>query len=321
MDNHAKNGAYRRSVELLLKLHLLTRDGQGETAEADDVRDASEEPWWQMSEEEKQRFRCLSEDLKTLEPDARLEHLPAGDHISEDGRRRIEHFLSRRDWEAILGFLRDHAEQVPADLAAYYRGRCWAELGDHLAAIEFSRVAAAHQVDFAPAQILPLVLTEQVSEAVAVTERLIARMAQMHPYSVLLLANSCCILADKTGGTRQRIWLQRAVDSFGHAFARIEEYRGRGIALELEPRNYVALALCQHFLGNRDEARRAAEKALELDPKEPHALILRGLYAQGLLAYAEPKESAEVNEIEQGLWNVLSQQAISPMPIPFPLAA
>lgn len=315
MNDHAKNGAYRRSVELLLKLHFLTRDGQGETAQADEIREASEEPWWQMTVEEKQRFRGLSEDLKTLEPGVRLQHLPAGDSITEDGRRRVEHLLMRRDWEAILEFLRDHADQVPADLAAYYRGRCWAELGDQLAAIEFLRVAAANRVDFASSQVLPLVLTDQVPEAVAVTERLIHRVAQMHPYSILLLANGCCILADKNGGTRRKTWLQHAANLFGHAFARIEEYRGRGIELELESGNYVALALCHHFLGYADEARQAAENALQLDPNDSHALILHGLYAQGW------HPTAESDEIERGLWNVLSQHVTSATPIPLPLAA
>jgi len=72
MATQPDDSPYRQSVELLLKLHLLTRDGRGETDEADAIRESSEGPWWQINEEEKQRLRCLSANLSIREPDSTI---------------------------------------------------------------------------------------------------------------------------------------------------------------------------------------------------------------------------------------------------------
>ena len=54
-----------------------------------------------------------------------------------------------------ISFRTDRRE-FPADFAAYYRGRCWEELGEYAAAIEFLHVAAERRPEFAVAMLQPL---------------------------------------------------------------------------------------------------------------------------------------------------------------------
>ena len=52
MPSFDDNPHYVRYVELLKRLHVLVRTGEGESAEADDLREQMDAPWSHLSEEE-----------------------------------------------------------------------------------------------------------------------------------------------------------------------------------------------------------------------------------------------------------------------------
>jgi len=52
MASFDENPHYVRYVTLLTRLHELVRSGQGESAEADDLREQMDAPWSHLSEEE-----------------------------------------------------------------------------------------------------------------------------------------------------------------------------------------------------------------------------------------------------------------------------
>lgn len=48
---------------LLRRLHVLIQEGNGESAEADDIRDRMDVPWYKMSGEDKRDMDRLSAEL------------------------------------------------------------------------------------------------------------------------------------------------------------------------------------------------------------------------------------------------------------------
>jgi len=133
---------YRKSVVLLIQLHLLMRDGKSETDEADAVRDELDAPWRHLSEDEARRINNLSADLASIEPDSPFKHPLKGGSLSSNISDQIK--AARRDkrYEDILSILRDHSAEISADRAAFLRGWCYEQMGEPEAARLFFEFAS-----------------------------------------------------------------------------------------------------------------------------------------------------------------------------------
>ena len=56
-----------QAVKDLIKLHRLIKNGEGDSSEADLIRDKLDEPIWKLTFDEDQQFRFLSADLYRLD--------------------------------------------------------------------------------------------------------------------------------------------------------------------------------------------------------------------------------------------------------------
>jgi tetratricopeptide (TPR) repeat protein len=114
---------------LLRNLHALIRNGEGEGAEADELRDAMDGHWNALSPREAKLARALSADLNTIGEDS---HGPVSLPAYDDERlRELRRAEAERDWERILALLRGEASGIISPYsAAYIKGRCWTELAD-----------------------------------------------------------------------------------------------------------------------------------------------------------------------------------------------
>ena len=121
---------YRKSVALLIQLHLLMRDGKSETDEADAIRDQLDVPWKHLTDEETARIRNLSSDLASLEPDSPFKHPKSGGIARTDIADQIKAARRSNEYQIILAILRDHSKDVSADHAAFLRGWCYEQLGE-----------------------------------------------------------------------------------------------------------------------------------------------------------------------------------------------
>lgn len=121
---------FSSSVALLIQLHLLMHDGKSETDEADAVRDRLDEPWKHLTEEEAHRIRNLSADLASIEADSPFQHPKRGGITRAEIANQIKSARQSNEYERILALLRDHAEDVSADHAAFLRGWCYEQLGE-----------------------------------------------------------------------------------------------------------------------------------------------------------------------------------------------
>lgn len=290
--------AYKRSIELFLQLHALNVQGKDETDEADGIREESDGEWWKMSESQRQRLRGLSADLFTIDPNETSTHPPSGRGLAEAARAAIVSCLDHNDWEGLLIVIREHAEGIPVDLAAYYRGECWAEMGYMDAGIVFLRFACEQgRLNVIPAYAYRLLMLGRIDEAASVCERLLEAADKLWPENAFVLANCCCSLAYKVEVDKNE-WLKRAIHWFAIAFKSLAE---QNILEEALPGNYVALGFCHYMLGNAKEAQGACEQALKIDPERPSALFLHGLIQRGSRGKHDGSNEAW-REIEKGLW-------------------
>lgn len=131
-------------VDLLRALHLLISAGQGDSAEADAIRDRMDEPWRHLDEVQVNRVRGLSADLYSLEADpAHRRELAVP---TEEDRRKLRELSAakeRRDHDAILRLLREVEPALEPSMVANLRGTTWLELGfPEIAALFFEYAAA-----------------------------------------------------------------------------------------------------------------------------------------------------------------------------------
>ena len=125
---------------LLLRLHDLIAKGQGDSPEADAVRDRMDGPWHALTEAEQELLGGLSEDLYAL-----AEGNPRSVRMSADERRQWgQEFRTAFEagaWDRALVLLRRPPDDVPADHVAFFQADCWEHLGCPEVALRFMRAA------------------------------------------------------------------------------------------------------------------------------------------------------------------------------------
>lgn len=137
MTNSTATPAYLDYTHLLRQLHALIRNGQGESDQADALREAMDEAWERLDASEIHRARQLSADLNTLN----LESQPATDEIQESSSQSradlfilLMHAQKHGDWSKLLT---DHAEDLNPDFATILRALTWLDRGDRESALLF----------------------------------------------------------------------------------------------------------------------------------------------------------------------------------------
>jgi hypothetical protein len=125
---------------LLLRVHDLIANGQGDGPEADNVRDEMDAPWYALTEAEQERLGGLSEDLVAL-----AESNPRAVKMSAEERRQwgqdFGAAFEAGDWDRTLVLLRRPPDDVPADHVAFFQADCWEHLGCPEVALRFMRAA------------------------------------------------------------------------------------------------------------------------------------------------------------------------------------
>lgn len=136
-----RNPAFDTVVEGLLKLHELMVAGRGDTPEADAVRDELDAPLAELSPEEYERTRWLSEDLySVIEPSTRSEPKP----ITPAARVALAKADTLRhtgEPDVVLELWRRWREYIDAATLSSRRCSLWRDLGYPAVAAIFDRHA------------------------------------------------------------------------------------------------------------------------------------------------------------------------------------
>lgn len=277
--NPSRTDPFSKSVELLRELHILTLQGEDESEAADQIREAMEAPWRQLSSEQKARLEGLSVDLYSIGETFTSPAVP-----SDGGAAEIEQAIFSKDWDKALQILRFQRGLRPADVAAL-RGVAWTELGHpEIAALFFAEAYRLdpRNVDFKANYLRSLVHSERTGEAR--TQALDRIDDTTDPYEVLLSAE---ILFD----CAQRYRNASDGEAPESEFHRIINLIERGLRLLGEQSldqswakrvctAYLTVALCYDALGDEQRAGESYEDARNVRSKAGFVLAQEPLPPQ-----------------------------------------
>ncbi len=147
MTSEAKAGnslppvlAYAR---LLLELHRLILAGAGDSAEAEELADRMDAPWYAMTAQEQARMRGLAADLHTLREGGPKRMSMSPEQVAEwQGGLETAYARGAGNVDAVLTFLRQPVPAgLPAQVIRFLQAECWHNLGDLETALTFMKEA------------------------------------------------------------------------------------------------------------------------------------------------------------------------------------
>jgi hypothetical protein len=185
----AENPNYVEFERLLIRLNELMARGEGETDDADSLREQMYDLRQGLSPDEEAQLRGLSADLYMLQNDEVFEKVDP----AEWPRERLESELKRAweasDWEGVLGLLRKGPGALSDDQRASARSVCYAALGRR----EVGLLFAEHALRLKPGDGVYLLAVMQILRELGRGGEALERanvFAQEHsgqPYALALL--------------------------------------------------------------------------------------------------------------------------------------
>jgi len=139
MSNFAENPIYVQHEEFVQNLHALIASGQGDSGEADAIRDEMDDTYLALSQDERDRLGGLSADLYMLTDEEIFEDSV----ISDPMRRKIyfEKLVNAGNWVDLLKILRQETPWVDYATRAWMRGNIYERLGHLQTSILFYKKA------------------------------------------------------------------------------------------------------------------------------------------------------------------------------------
>ena len=261
----------RHTARLLIQLHRLIRAGEGESSEAEAIRDELDIPWREFDARTMRLVRGLSADLRSIER-------PRGVSESADPLSAAEFVASaaRNDWRLSLEVLRNNEPSLPTRLVAFCRGLCWSHLGQPEAAIEFFREADRIEPlrDGERAWLLLAYLLADEME-VALAGASAAATSSSSSTLLFIAAEIFSLQADSDGLSAAEATRRLAIEVGQRALIASQD-NGDTLPDFLRPAALMQLSLNYDAIGNREAARDACERALEIAPTDEYALLLLG---------------------------------------------
>ena len=126
----------------LLELHRFSLRGENDSDEADAVRDLMDEPYYRLTDEERELSGRLSADLYSIEDDRADRRVDEASPQSERGLPEANAARLNGDWVKALDLRAQWKEHVsPIELSSLH-AELWNEAGFPEVAAEFSRHAS-----------------------------------------------------------------------------------------------------------------------------------------------------------------------------------
>jgi hypothetical protein len=266
-------------ARLLLRLHELDAAGQGDGLEADAVREEMEVPWHELSFEEQERFRGLSEDLALL-----LEGGPKEAEIQPERRaewtEKAKHALTsfqEGEVDAGLRFLSsERPPHVPVQDVWFLQARAWERLGFPEVALVFARAAERFDPE-ASVHVLTLLQESGRSEDALRQADAILANPGTGPEGMLLASVAIGAAVRELPEAESRPTYERLVPLLRRALRDVQRRRPsqREIpSLDLSIR--MALGMFQRQAGDVEGSARTLTEAIAAYPDDPGFRMLRG---------------------------------------------
>lgn len=280
----SKSPHYVQSVQGLHRLHALVVANQDETPEADAVRDSLDQPWYLLSEVEKERITGLSEDLYSLSdpPKPPLAMNPQAQ------TKLMEADESRQagEWDQALGLLRRWGRYVDPALLSYLRGGIWFQAGDYAtAALFFEHAAKLEPANGSYASLHLHSLEKSVPTTALERAQEILASDETHPPAAVVMAGE--IRFESTRGMADvdaRPIVQELVEVLERLLDRSQNTATAG-ASSFGSTHVMTLTLLGYSysrLGDSRAALRYYNAGLKADPENTVLLIARGIRRYGV---------------------------------------
>jgi tetratricopeptide (TPR) repeat protein len=295
------NPDFRRHEHLLVDLHRLIAEGQGDSADADRIRDDMEARWWQLSDEEQERLEGLSADLYALNDEEVWSVVPATK--AGEWRAARDQALENGRWAELVQLLRHRPADVHPIYLAWLRYRAYAALGEWEAAAAF----AAHCLNLRPQNQLLWEVLSALGQAHRYQEaqELGTKFRAETTIDIYWLIQYVSLLRAPETGLSARY--------FDHAATELRRVLATaGTEPQLESvwaQGYLSLAICERALGQTEAALAACRRALEFGQADP-ALVeqVRALQA-AVFDASEPSD----RHISASILDYLAQAPAYPL--------
>jgi tetratricopeptide (TPR) repeat protein len=261
----------------LKELHRLIAMGKGNDDEADEVREAMDQPERELSREELDRLNGLSADLYMLQDDEIYEPADPAERTPERLGAAVSLALEQQAWEQVLALLRLGPTFLSPDSIAFIRARAYNELGHQDTALLFAEYAAKldpQEPTYACMVMELLLKLGRLDEARTKAE---AHLREAIPNPVILIQSACLLLNSARGmASDQALPLRKlAVSMLEQAVLLAPAspaLQRHGVASA-----YTVLGFGYELLGQRDKAIDSYNEALRVEPNHSEAMAARGL--------------------------------------------
>jgi tetratricopeptide (TPR) repeat protein len=276
------NPNYVKIVDLLIDLHVLMRDGKGETQAADDIRDQMDAPWFELNEAEQQRIDGMSADLYTLEPDSPIEHVAASNVYSQELSAEIDKARKQCDYDRVLQLLRERSHEISADRAAVLRGLCYEKLAVlDIAILLYEHGASLRKADdsYAAFLLTKLEQLQRTDRSLHWAREFMQRFNDPSP-QLLLTAAGAMLRSIGQNACDGRSVLEESEQLVTTATHKMKDFQAEPPLKVLAVNRLIELALRYAQIGDSGKAGMLLESAMRVDPDDDLALaVLRGQFS------------------------------------------
>ena len=275
--------ACRRYVDLLRRLHRLFVGGRGDSQEADELRDAMDGPWDELTTEQREIVSGLAADLNSIRRGVPASAVAWQGTLAEN-ERALSRSYQAGNWHDVLKYLRRLVAFRRPALVAYLRGRAWSNWLDDDTAILFFEHALSLEPDnktiaYATLQCLARV---NLPKAVQRADEVLADPEQRSEEVIVAAAGIRCrslreVLDGETGTT-----LQKLIRVLERTLERLQVPRAEPQHPALFAAAVAVASQCCQLRGDFEGARRLFDEGVKSRPRDGTLRVGRGmlLYAR-----------------------------------------
>ncbi len=269
-------------VSLLRRLHRLFTDGNGDSAEADALRNEMDAPWHELTEEERGTVSGLAADLNAIRRGA-VSSGKSREELLQENEPALARAYQAGEWFEVLKHLRRlAATKKPADVS-YLRGRAWSKLLDDETALLFFQHASVLEpengvIAYAAMQCLARVdfseALRRANEVLADPDNhgaeivVVAAIIRFRALSTMPSADANAVVEDLPRLLRPALRQMQIAHS--------EPQHPALFAMAI-----VVASCCYQQLGNLAAAREVLDEGIRMRPDDPTLRVARGMFLYG----------------------------------------
>ena len=287
-------------TERLLRLHQLISSGEGDSDQADQLRDEMDAPWNNLNASQIRLIDGLSEDLYSADVTT------PGNVAETESPSEFKQAVEDGEWEAVLEISRKmRLEPQELDIL---RGVCWAHLGQPKIAAEFFDRAAQRGDLRAEQEVWRLMCFVRAGRSEEVLDR--SRHILSHETDPLLRFPAGLVLFNLV--TQGSIDHREVIDATCRTLEIVKQLAAKDSAplsrelLDMQRDALLNLALSYDELGDHVAANKACQEALKISPDDINAILLLGYLT------CDPS-GAEHHSLRGKLRRILTPSELTPL--------